>query len=191
MADEKGKPSAAPEPTMLEVMKVFADSLKPKGPLEDAGLPQEQIDRITKPPEPKSYRIVPCKSPDTGSTFDALVVMIYDGDFDDDNASKKYPHGKIAQLLNYRHPEGAFTYRSQGGLVPDGMPILRDPTVGKVAHDTSHHQLDADYKKWRWEDFWRADIRRICGAPFSAHLCIDPEKGMKTPWVLSKIARAA
>lgn len=161
------------EMTTAEAIAQLAASLKPQGPLEQAGLTPQAIDQLTKPPTPKKYRMIPCKSEETGATFTAHVVE-----------SKKYPNGRIVSLHDYTHPEGMFTYARDGGRVPDNFPILKDANGGALGEGVKleKHQLSVMYLQWRWTEFWQRDLSRFVGKEISAHHCVDAA-GMKTPWL--------
>lgn len=161
---------------LVESNKQLAEAVKQKSPLEAAGLTPAQIAQIVEPPSPQAYRIVRCKSEETGATFDAHVV-----------ASKSLPHGRITQLLNYKHPEGLYTFQRNGGRVPDEHPILRDATAAPgEGRELQKHQLAPLYLQWRYENFWKVDLRRYVGRELHPHLCADP-MGIKTPWQESAI----
>lgn len=169
--DSKKKPPT--EMTAVEAITQLAASLKPQGPLEQAGMSQAQIDQITKLPTPKKYRDVPCKSEATGCSFTAHVVE-----------SKKFPQGRIVSLSGYTYPEGMFQYQSNGGRVPDGFPVLKDANGGALGDgiQLEKHQLSTMYLQWRWTEFWQRDLEAFVGKELAVHHCADAA-GMRTPWL--------
>jgi len=169
---EKTVPAAAPEMSTAEAIARLAESLKPQGPLEQAGFSQAAIDRLTKFPTPKKYRHIACKSDETGATFTAHVIE-----------SKRHPNGRIVALGSYTHPAGIYKYQRDGGLVPNDFPILKDAT-GSLGDgvDVRKDQLSVMYLQWRWENFWQRDLGRYVGKEIGAHLCVDAA-GLKTPWL--------
>ncbi len=178
-AKETKEPTAKhPEMTTIEALTLLAQQLKPQGPLEQAGLDQATIDRVKKPPEPRKYRMIPGRSEETAATFTLHVVE-----------SKKYPNGRIVALADYKHPPGMFTWRSEGGQVPDGFPMLRDHNSGSIGDgaNVQNHQLSVQYKQWRWEEFWQRDLRRHIGKEITHGHCTGEGLGLKTPWLDGKV----
>ena len=172
-SSHKPAPPPAREMTAVEAISQLAENLKPQGPLQQAGFSQAQIDQLTKIPAPKKYRGVVCKSDRTGACFVAHVVE-----------SKKFPHGRIVALHEYTHPDGIFEYVSNGGLVPDGFPILKDANGGALGPGIKleKHQLSALYLQWRWTEFWQRDLEAHVGKGLAAHHCADAD-GLRTPWL--------
>lgn len=173
MADPKQPPPApaAPELSTAEAIKQLAEAMRPKTPLEHAGLSPEQIKRVIEPPTwvPK-YRYVPCKSEETGATFEAHVLESRDA---------KFPQGRIVGMRNYTHPEGVEVYQSNGGLVPDGMQIL--------VHGAAAGTYTPEFKQWRWTTFYQTDLRRYVQRALAAHLCSPDGKGLNTPWIAGAV----
>jgi hypothetical protein len=144
-----------------------------------AGWSKAKIDATVVPPPPHKWRLVPGRSPDTGATFDMLVVE-----------SRTHKEGRVTELRNYRHPAGLYTHESAGGLVPDGMPIYQDQKQaahlppGVEPEKASLHQL---FLQWRWSNYFQKDLRACIGegkreqGALRASWCATPE-GMKTPW---------
>lgn len=170
---EKSAVPAAHEMSTADAIAQLAESLKPQGPLQQAGFTQAAIDQLTKLPTPNKYRHIACKSEETGATFTAHVIE-----------SKKFPNGRIVALGDYTHPAGAIRFQRDGGLVPDNFPILKDATGGALGDgvEIQNHQLSTAYKQWRWENFWQRDLARFVGKEIAAHYCVDAA-GLKTPWV--------
>jgi hypothetical protein len=180
MVEEKAKPSR--EMTTAEAIAALALQLKPQGPLEQAGMSQEAIDRVMRIPEPRKYRNVPGKSDDTGATMTLNVVE-----------SRKFPNGRIIGLQDYRHPPGMFTPRSQGGQVPDGHPMLSTgPGAPPDETKVEKHQLHEEYLQWRYESFWKRDLLNLVsgrdnlGVELQQRHCRDVD-GLKTPWLAGKV----
>ena len=103
-----------------------------------------------KPRAGEEGELVPCVSPDTGSTFLARVVK-----------SRKYPHGRVVELRDYKYPPEAEKHAAdadgtgdEGGRVPHGMVM-----------QTPQGALTVEYKHWRWTEFWQKDIRAVVGLP--------------------------
>jgi hypothetical protein len=134
-----------------------------------AGMSPEQIAQITKPPPwIPHFRYVPCRSEETGATFAAHVVE-----------SRRFPNGRIIGLRDYKHPEGVYTFQSNGGRVPDGMPILRNANEAPgEGRELQKHQLAPSYL-----EFWKRDLSRYVGRELFASLCVDSANGLKTPWL--------
>lgn len=154
----------------------LAKSLKPQGPLEQAGLSPERIKEITLPPAPQRYRDIPWRSEETEATGIAHVVE-----------SKKFPNGRIVQISGYTHPETAYQYESQGGKVPDGFSIWSgQPRTLTPGQEPSQGDLNPGFLQWRYETFYRADLRHYIGREIKAHHCQDP-KGLETKWLEGKV----
>lgn len=160
-------------------VKVIAEAIgeairanRPQGPLEQAGFSEARIAELTEPPKPKKWREVKCRSEDTGATFTACVVE-----------SRAMVAGRIIQLKDYRHPVASATFQKDGGLVPDGMQILRagmaspnvDPNTIPKQDFTPH------YLAWRWQEFWKQDLKRHIGKELKAHMCASPQD-LSTAW---------
>ena len=175
MAEPKIPPAPSQiDPNTRALVDAMGEAIRANrapSPLERAGLTPKQIAQIEEPLRPLRHRKVACKS-ETGATFTACVVE-----------SRRYPDGVVKTMEDYRHPAGTMTYQRDGGLVPDGMQILRLGT-GVPAEGTviPSHELDIFYKQWRWETFWQADLRAYCnGKPLLRHTAVD-EASFKTPW---------
>lgn len=77
------------------------------------------------------------RSRDTGATFTLLTSR-----------------GLCKFVENYTHPAGLDLHRSEGGLVPDGLPI-------KLATGAETPQ----FKTWKWKQFWKHDLQRHIDDP--------------------------
>jgi len=171
MAAEKFVPPPAPPDLATAIGKAMADAIK--STRSDArGLSPEQIERLETPPAPKRHRKVACRSEETGATFTACVVE-----------SKNMPGGRIVAFEDYKHPAGVATYQSAGGLVPDGMQILRSGSSAPQGDlsNLQKHDFTPFYLQWRWVEFWQKDIRRYSGKELKAHIAVDPA-AFQTPW---------
>lgn len=170
MADQNSK---QPDSTAIltDVIRQLAEAHKPQHPLAQAGFTPEQIEAITKPPKPRRWRRVACKSEETGATFEANVVE-----------SKGYTNGRITGILNYRHPSSAYITQSNGGRVPDGMPIFVNGAVSlRDGEEPRPDQLTPLFKQWRWDEYWKRDIRHHNGRELTSSVCAAPD-GLRTPW---------
>jgi hypothetical protein len=127
-----------------------ADDGKPKTPDE---LHQDLRDSLTKM-TPLPQQNVLCKSPHTGATFVAEV-----------SPSRSYPQGRIIRISDYQWPDGHDRHQNEGGLVPDGMQIFRKDTG----------QPYADYKQWKWSEFFQVDLRAWVGKPLPPYLRADAQ----------------
>ena len=173
MADDKK--ATTEETSILRELVTQLIARQPQDPA-NMGLPEGKRRELTETPKPTKYRLVACKSEETGATFDAAVVESRD--------TLKHPHGRIVRLENYRHPEGIYVYQNAGGLVPDGMPMLKDldgpPALD--ANGQTAQPLSVTYKHWRWEEYLRRDLRSLVGKGLRADHCADGGQGLKTPW---------
>lgn len=149
-------------------------------PLSLTGMSPEAQRALVTPPPPKGWRMIPGRSAETGATF-AMHVQV----------SRKHPDGVITQLHNYRHPPGIFTHEQRSsdgeplndGIVPQGMPILRDETVGvAVGQEPPAEMLSLHYKQWRYENFYKRDLAYYIGRGLRSEFC-DPASGIQTPWI--------
>ncbi len=181
MANQFSKETNKPTPDSPETtaIKQLADAIMaraPRNPME-LGLPEDAVRRLQGTPEPKRFRVIKGRSEDTGATFDMNVVE-----------SKSMPNGRITALNNYKHPEGMFTFEQAGGKVPDGFPILADTSKGWPSdQEIPRHMLSNKYLQWRWTMFWQNDLRRLIGKQVVSHYCLDPETGLKTPWIEGRV----
>ena len=159
-------------------MHELAKTMKPQGPLEMAGLTQERIDEITKPPAAQRYRLVPWRSEETGATATAHVVE-----------GKTLKNGRITQLIGYAHPSEAYLHQNEGGHVPDGFPIWKDGSARTITEGKEPEigDLDPAFKQWRWEQYYQADLRRCIGKELHAHHCQEPDALTRTKWIDGKV----
>ena len=162
-------------------IQAMADALIARQPVDpnNMGLSDAKRRALTEPPTAQRYRILRLQSEETGATFDAVVV---------ESANKAaFPHGRITKIENYRFPEaGMFAFQSAGGRVPDGHPIFNHghsapPSGGHVPKEA----LDQFYLTWRLETFTHPDFRRYVGKAMKAHLAVDGEKAIQSPWLTS------
>lgn len=82
------------------------------------------------------------RSPNTGATFDMVVCR-----------------GIATDLPNYTYPEGVEKHQTEGGLVPNGQSIK-----------DVHGQYTTEYKQWRWDEFWKADLNFFVGKPVPSYV---------------------
>jgi hypothetical protein len=183
MAEPQKKIDApAAEPTLRELFAELARNLKHQGPLEQAGLTPEHIAAITKPPAPQRYRDVPWRSEETGATGVAHVVEGRD--------PKKMPNGRIVSISGYTHPPEAYVTESLGGRVPDGFSMWSgQPRTIPEGQEPQQGDLNPGFLQWRYEMFYRADLRFYIGREIKAHHCQEGEGalGLKVPWSESKV----
>jgi hypothetical protein len=172
---------STPSSDLVEVIKQLAAALKPQGPLEQAGLSPERIAQIKEPPKPQRYREIPWRSEETGATAVAVVVE-----------SKKLPNGRITQLKGYTHPPDAYIFQAQEGRVPDGFPMWARGHQVSVpeGQEPQMGDLSPGFRQWRYENFYRADLRRYIGKEIKAHDC-QHEDGIRTKWAESRVGAPA
>lgn len=134
---------------MYELAKAGATpAVKSPGDKTADELFQEQMrERRGQHLPPLKVEVVACKSPGTGSTFDAHVNHL----------------GKVVEIPNYKHPEGHDVSRDDGGLVPSGMPIINLETG----------RPNKLYQKWLWENFYKADLITFVGKPLPRYARAD------------------
>lgn len=89
-----------------------------------------------------------CESPATGATFKARVIR-----------SRSFPKGRVVELLEYTEPAGYDVHTSDGGLVPDGVPIR-----------SKEGSFTPQFKMWRYQTFWRRDLSEFVGKPFASYI---------------------
>jgi hypothetical protein len=176
------KPPAAPVPPAPSAVdpniKLLADAIgeairqnRPKSVYAEAGFSPEQEAKLAELPKPQRHRKVPCRSEETGATFTACIVE-----------SRSCPAGRFVTLEDYRHPAGVMTYQSNGGLVPDGMQILRAGTAApSEGAQIPKHDFNPYYLQWRWTEFYQRDLRRFAGKPLLASHAID-QAAFTRPW---------
>ena len=148
-------------------------------PLSMTGMSPEAQKALVTPPPPRSWRMIPGKSAETGATFVLHVIV-----------SRKHPEGVITALHEYKHPPGTFTHEQRSsdgeplndGLVPQGMPILRDEGISvAVGQEPPHEMLSPPFKQWRYETFYKKDLAYFIGRGLRAEFC-EPTSGIQTPW---------
>ncbi len=174
MADPKVPEAPFTNKDLLAAIAQLANATKPRHPLADAGMSPEQVALVTDPDviEAKSHRSIACKSEETGATFDANI-----------NASRTFANGRVVGLGNYRHPPSAYIHQAQGGRVPDGLQIFSNAASSvRPGEEPRKGELTPYFLQWRYEEFWKADLRRYNGKELHAHLCVEGAKGLATPW---------
>lgn len=169
--NDKRTDDSGNEALAVAIGKAMADAIK-NTRSDTTGLSPDQVARLEGMPAPKRWREVACKSEWTGATFIACVVE-----------SKAHPHGRIVELKNYTHPQGVSTFTSAGGLVPEGMQIMRagtgaPPEDGRII---PKHDLTPFYMQWRYTEFWQRDINMYAGKELRSSMAIDPA-AFTTPW---------
>jgi hypothetical protein len=179
--ENKEKEAQKPPSETAVVLKELVDQLLSRQPSDpnNLGLSEEKRRELTAGPAPRKFRVVRCKSEETESTFDCVVVE-----------SNKHPNGRITSMTNYKHPDKMFVMQANGGRVPDGMQILKENQAGMNADlEIPRHQLSNQYLQWRWTEFWQKDLRRYVGKGLAAHYCAEegPSKGLDTPWQMGKV----
>lgn len=171
----------APPPAWVKELLL---ALKPQGPLEQAGLTPEQIAQIKELPKVQRYRKIPWRSEETGATGVAVVVE-----------SKRFPaNGRIVAIEGYTHPREAYVYQGQEGLLPDNFPMWKDaPRALPEGQEPLPGDLTPAYLQWRYETFYRADLRFFIGREMKASYCAEegPALGIKTPWLDSRVGAGA
>lgn len=173
MSDEKKKGSIDVEILAEALAKALKGSQPTAGML--TGMSEERLERVQgKHDKPIRQRIIKGKSPDTGATFDMVVLE-----------SRTHKNGRVVRLDHYTHPPEAYLTQSQGGMMPDGNNIWRDGKAnGKLSDETPTTELSVFFKQWRYETFWKADLQRIAnGAALRVEACVDGAKALETPWV--------
>lgn len=171
-------PTPAPQSEMGKLIDAIGAAIRqnrPQGPLEQAGFSPERIAELTEPPAPKRWREVPCKSDDTGATFTAVVVE-----------SKSFKEGRIIEIRDYQHPKGVATFQKDGGLVPDGMQIMRAGMAGPDRDPNTIPKQDYTpfYLQWRWAEFWKRDLRRFAGSELKPSMMVSTTP---IPWLDGKV----
>lgn len=176
MSADKNPKSEPANPQTEAILALVAEIRKqaPQDP-NHLGLSESKIKELTAVPPPRKYRLIrECVSEETGSAFTLHVVE-----------SKGMPNGRITRLEDYKHPAGVYVYASAGGKVPDGMPICQgfngQPPLNAQGVPTI--PLNAQFKHWLWEEFWKKDLKRFVGNELKAHHCTG--EGFKTPWELA------
>ena len=165
---------------IVEGMTALAASLKPQGPLEQAGLTPERIAAIKELPKPQKYREIPWHSHETGATGIAIVVE-----------SKALKNGRITQIKGYTHPAEAYVSESEGGHVPNGFPMWRDGRARETqpGREPEYGDLTPLFLQWRYERYYQADLRRYIGHEVGPH-CASAE-ALASKWVDSAVSAQA
>jgi hypothetical protein len=178
VAEHAQKTAPAPqELTTVQAIQALAEAMRPQGPLEMAGFTPERVKELTQLPAPQKYRDIPWKSEETGATAIAHVIE-----------SRKFPNGRVVQLINYTHPKEAYVYEEQGGKVPQGFPMWagNHPTNLPEGEEPAQGTFNNHFLQWRWVTFFQADIRRYVGREIQPHHCQSPD-GLKTPWIEGRV----
>lgn len=141
----------AAEAAVAQMRAAAPDAPPQTGPISVEEFPGQYASVLKKmrerPSEPQPEPVA-CISPITGSSFRARCR----------------PDGRVLELLDYKEPEGIDKHVSEGGLVPDGAPIK-----------DQNGRLDADYKQWRWTEFWFADLKAWIGKKMPAGMAVQSE----------------
>lgn len=120
---------------------------------------------------PLVERMIACKSPATGSTFQARIVE-----------SRGWPQGKVVDLVDYTHPDGIDKHVADGGIVPDGLNIrIGADRAGKAKLPDgteitiSVGDFTPEYKMWKYAEYWKRDLVEFVGKPFAEYIRAKPE----------------
>jgi hypothetical protein len=126
-----------------QVRTALVMATAPKAMSEDEKFQAEIASRkgTDRPPLPTS--VVKGVTSETGSTFDALIDH----------------RGNVVALDKYAHPTGVDVHQTDGGLVPQGLPI----------RDAGGGDFSMLFKQWRYESFWAHDLNAYIGKPLPAH----------------------
>lgn len=103
--------------------------------------------------------LVDCRSHVTKATFRARVV-----------ASRTFPAGRIVELVDYKRPSGWDVPKSSGGLVPDGMTILKD---NANPSDMNPEKYTPQFLDWAWGTFWKVDLVEYVGKALPPYIRLD------------------
>jgi hypothetical protein len=170
-------PQSAPEMSTRELLTTLVREIRQQNDREQGGgLSAEKRAELTTPPEPKKWRLVPWRSPDTGATAMAHVVE-----------SKTFKHGRVTGLHGYTHPREAYISKREDGtgegLVPYGMDIWRDGPVDLPEdREPATGVFNVNFLHWRWQNFFQSDLKAQIGKELKSHACQNPEDLAGVRW---------
>lgn len=113
----------------------------------------QAVTKANEGPRPQEWRdlakapevpLIPCKSPGTGATFNADVQR-----------------ETVIRLVDYAYPPEAETHQDQGGAVPNGLDVK-----------DVNGQYTIQYKQWRYENYWKADLALYVGKRFNKSIAV-------------------
>jgi hypothetical protein len=176
----ENKAPATQELTTAQAIALLAESMRPQGPLEQAGFTAEQVNQLTKPPAPQRYRDIPWRSEETGATAIAHVIE-----------SKKFANGRVVYLSDYKHPQEAYIHESEGGRVPDGFHMWAGghPVELPQGKEPAPGVFNPGFLQWRWLNFYQADLRRYIGREIQPHHCQMSDAIKTTAWIDGKVGK--
>lgn len=127
-------------------------------------------------------RTIRGKSPETGATFEMVVTR-----------SRAFPLGRIVRLEKYTIPAEAYVPRSQGGHLPDGMPIWQDAKniVAKPGNDTPNAMFNVNFRQYRTDMYWKRDLQSLIGKEPKPHMCVEPKDLHSVQWQESSVTEPA
>ena len=176
MADPKPAPVAdAPKSEIAQLVEVLRQ--QNPTPLDQLGIsPERQRQLLSRQPG-RRYRDIPVVG-ENGSR--AILTVVEEGGC---------PNGKGVWLREYKHPKGMLKHISEGGLVPDGMPIAFDrmSEVTIAMHQGEDVELRPEafalpYVMWKRAEFYQRDRDAWIGKEIKAHHCDPAGKGLQTTW---------
>ena len=182
MAHEKNSPQTpapAPNETVLAIRELV-EALQRRNPSDQdtLGLSPERQASLSQKTPPRRYRSVMVKG-SAGATAIARVCE-----------EKGMANGRIVWLEKYTYPAGMLKHESNGGRVPDGMPIARNKDSVGILFAMQDSDKEPDqmvvsfpYLRWKLETFYWKDARdEWLGKELKAHHCDPAGPGLATPW---------
>jgi hypothetical protein len=180
--DKPAAPTPAAETEATALIRALVEGLQSRNPapLDLLGLDPERQAALTTRQAGLDTRDVPVVGVD-GLTSAIAVVARVPG----------MPNGKIVEFREYKYPVKLFTSEKNGGVLPDGMPVMGDgsPTSAnlQMLHEqdqlqVEQRQLHRTFVLWRNETFYYRDHKAWVGQELRAHMCDPAGEGLKTPW---------
>ena len=113
---------------------------------------QEELDRQRGKDRPlPPEELVSCRSPSTGATFTARLIL-----------SRQFPSGRICELLDYERPEGTDKHVDDGGKYQGLREDLELPPLSGNLNAAQYR-----YRKWLYDSYFAADWNTLSGKPGS------------------------
>ena len=156
MAQDEKKTPPAPGQTITITTEALKQLIA-QGIAEKFGRPfdeqlDEEMDRVRGKGRPLAPEdLVQCRSPLTGATFTARLII-----------SREFSSGRIVELLDYVRPEGTDRHVDDGGLftgLRDGLDPV--PPSGQLS------RAQYLYREWLYKAYFATDWNTLSGKPGS------------------------
>lgn len=148
---------------------------QPKTP-DETVLGKAKIQELTSPNPHKKWREIKVR----GVNDEELIVHV--------ESDAKTPHGRVSYFVKFTYPDRMYKPQSAGGMVPDGIPVLKTGDHYLEGRVPEYAELSKQVIELRAQLCWVPNRDRFIGQPLRAGDVIEegPDSGLDTPWIESE-----